>query len=1215
MNETLRLAKKAATWATVVATVAWSMGLAAFAAPMAASAASLADGDLIRSDAKGAYAVYYYFGGKRYVFSTQKTFLSWYSEAQLKKTTDGGLVKIIPATDMGAVTIGGNVTYKPGVKLVKVDSDPKTYAVAKNGTLRHVTSEQAAKDLYGANWNKLVNDIPDGFFTNYSVGAAIVGSGDYNRDAEMNAATSIAVDKNLGMATVPTTPTTPVSGTGTLSVSLSPLDAATGKTNPTVLTDSSNDAGGQRAAVLTARLTSSGSEVRVDSLKLNRTGIQTDSDLDAMYLFNGSTMIAQSTSVSKGVATFSKTGGLLTVPANGFVDVTLFVDVNKSTSTGTTVGWRLDGTNVTSTAASVSGTAQGSNWAVVSVSDLGYLDLKDMGTASANTIDPQDGYDVWKFRLDANSQDMLVTKLTLTNVGSTNDTDLQNFSLWYGSQKLGEATQTNKKLMFDLSTMTDGGFKITSGAQRQFSLRADIKSGSTRTFRFGFQESNDVMVKDLNYGVWTVPAADDNDPFTVIQAGGATTINSGTLTVTIATDSPTGNVPVSATNVTLAKWNYKAAGENVKVKTLTTTCNSSDTSLILKNIKLSYKGSGVGSVATNLTCNGTDTEVFSFGNSFSVEAGTTGDLVVSADLNDSSVTAGDSISVSLSQGSSNAQGIASLSSISTSPTSGRLVTVASGSLNVSKNSSLGEYSSTRPMGVTGSANVRLASFVITGGAEPSEISQIVVNDDTTSTNLSSYVTNLRLMHGTTPLGTSISSPSSTTNSFNISPAVVVGIGETYVVDVYADILSSTSSLSTFNADTNGSVAVSSVVASGKNTGSATSYSGTIRGQAGYIASNGMLRVTASASTPVDQQLVLGSTDQTFGKFLFAEESNAEDILVKRIALLDVIITNTSVPFASTGTLRNVKLYNGSTLLGKVDGFNISTITNSTTPLALFDLTGLATGGLVVPKGQSLTLTATADLSPYTDGGSASSTHRFALGATGNFADIDPSVSGVQNSVDAIGLGSGFSISTSGATATSGLVIGVSSGSTQTNILLNTMDAVRTKISFAVSTDAGFASPTSAVGLTSETTIGIFKVSNTANVGNYRANLAQLNFQISTTSISISSAGATLAIYKDSVVPSNQIATTTTAGVSNPNVFYSAFTDAGFTDLEVDAGTSRYVFVTLTASGTTVDSNDSIVANLLGASSGGQPSVLWADGSGNSYTEVNGLPLYGTPVRF
>lgn len=111
-------------------------------------------------------AVYYCgLDGKRYVFPNQRVYNSWYP--------DFNGVQTISDTDMAATQLGGNVTYKPGVKMVKIVTDPKTYAVDRGGTLRHVATQQLAAELYGSDWAKQIEDIPDAFFLNYKIGTPI----------------------------------------------------------------------------------------------------------------------------------------------------------------------------------------------------------------------------------------------------------------------------------------------------------------------------------------------------------------------------------------------------------------------------------------------------------------------------------------------------------------------------------------------------------------------------------------------------------------------------------------------------------------------------------------------------------------------------------------------------------------------------------------------------------------------------------------------------------------------------------------------------------------------------------------------------------------------------------------------------------------------------------------------------------------------------------
>ncbi|MFH1098652.1 MAG: hypothetical protein V1723_01890, partial [Candidatus Uhrbacteria bacterium] len=84
----------------------------------------------------------------------------------------------------------------------------KVYAVSKGGVLRHVATEAVASALFGATWNTQVNDIPDGFFVNYTIGTAINATTDYVVATELAAAPNIGTDKGIGSAVTPGPQTT-----------------------------------------------------------------------------------------------------------------------------------------------------------------------------------------------------------------------------------------------------------------------------------------------------------------------------------------------------------------------------------------------------------------------------------------------------------------------------------------------------------------------------------------------------------------------------------------------------------------------------------------------------------------------------------------------------------------------------------------------------------------------------------------------------------------------------------------------------------------------------------------------------------------------------------------------------------------------------------------------------------------------------------------------
>ena len=125
-----------------------------------------AAGSLVRTAELSAV---YYCGAdaKRYVFPNEKVFFSWYA--------DFSKVQVVSPAVLSSLPIGGNVTYKPGTRLLKVESDPKTYLVSRKGVLRWIKTEQDASKLYGASWSKKVDDLPVSLFTDYSVGEAVTG--------------------------------------------------------------------------------------------------------------------------------------------------------------------------------------------------------------------------------------------------------------------------------------------------------------------------------------------------------------------------------------------------------------------------------------------------------------------------------------------------------------------------------------------------------------------------------------------------------------------------------------------------------------------------------------------------------------------------------------------------------------------------------------------------------------------------------------------------------------------------------------------------------------------------------------------------------------------------------------------------------------------------------------------------------------------------------
>lgn len=151
-----------------------------------ASRSSIQAGNLLKSSENS--AVYYYgTDGKRHGFPNERVYKSWY--------IDFSGVKTISASELADLTLGKNVTYKPGVKMIKLQTVPKVYAIGRGGVLRWVQSEELARSLYGADWNKKIDDVSDALFTDYMEGSVISSASDFSPSGE-TASVSL-IDDNM----------------------------------------------------------------------------------------------------------------------------------------------------------------------------------------------------------------------------------------------------------------------------------------------------------------------------------------------------------------------------------------------------------------------------------------------------------------------------------------------------------------------------------------------------------------------------------------------------------------------------------------------------------------------------------------------------------------------------------------------------------------------------------------------------------------------------------------------------------------------------------------------------------------------------------------------------------------------------------------------------------------------------------------------------------
>ena len=136
-----------------------SMLMLAVFALSASSVHAASAGDLVKLPDDGdtstvTDSAVYYIGddGKRYVFPNAQTYFTWYENFDT--------VIEISQGELASFIIGGNITYRPGTRLIKITSVPDVYAVEPTGILRHIGSEAIAFALYGSDWSKRIDAVP-----------------------------------------------------------------------------------------------------------------------------------------------------------------------------------------------------------------------------------------------------------------------------------------------------------------------------------------------------------------------------------------------------------------------------------------------------------------------------------------------------------------------------------------------------------------------------------------------------------------------------------------------------------------------------------------------------------------------------------------------------------------------------------------------------------------------------------------------------------------------------------------------------------------------------------------------------------------------------------------------------------------------------------------------------------------------------------------------
>ncbi len=517
MDNALSIGKKAFAIAVAAATIVWSVGLASFAVPSAQAAAS--EGDLIKGTSLS--TVYFYgYDGQRYTFPNEKTFFSWFADFDSTETISDG--------DLADIDLAGNAVVRPGTYWVKITSDPKTYAVSTDGTIRWVEDEATAVDFAGSDWASGIIDVPDAFFVDYTTGSSLMTAdafdgmlymdgGDYYLalDGEKRLISSAGMTANnyqskffLDGASIDDSALTAGDDiTSEVSALTDPSqmggDVVTGGDMTVSLASSSaaaasvpNTATGVEVA--TYKFTAA-SAATLSALTVELTGlIDVDAILaNGVYLYEGGERLTDGRSVNSSTrtTTFSSLG--LSFDANETRYITVVVDMDTTITSGS-FAFAIDSADSVDTDGDVAGTfpVTGHTMSVEDL-DVGSITIEDTGSLADPSLGQADAT-IAKFKLSAGSvEDIDVNGVTL-NIN--NAADQSEFVLLQGTDEVATGTDIGSDLV--LFEFTDAFF-LEAGSNETFTVKAKIGGEVDDTIVTSLENNADLdaVGRDFGFGV------------------------------------------------------------------------------------------------------------------------------------------------------------------------------------------------------------------------------------------------------------------------------------------------------------------------------------------------------------------------------------------------------------------------------------------------------------------------------------------------------------------------------------------------------------------------------------------------------------------------------------------------------------------------------------------------------------------------------------------
>ena len=895
-------------------------------APSAKAAAST--GDLIKMS--GNTSVYYLGAdGKRYVFPNSTTYFSWY--------TDFSGVVTIPAAELQSYPLGGNVTMRPGTKLVKITTDPKVYVVEPNGVLRGIQTEAQAASLFGTSWNKRVVDVPDAFFTNYTTGTALAtgatpagsivknaGSAsvyyydgtNYRTIADENAfnanrfqwANVITISNTIaaGGTTVSTAEFVNVSqggSTGTV-ITGSGLMVSLSASTPAAISVPEN---GARVPMAKVNLTAANDgAVTVNSITVKRIGLSEYGFIDKVWAEKDSVIVAPKKTMNsndESILTFSPA---LTVNAGQTVSLDLIVSFKDSATVTGNIGLSIaTAAAVSATSASVTGSFPvNGNLMSPTAYSVVTLAITDPSTSTTTVKVGDEKVELGKFTLGFNgtAKDVTLKSVMFKNNGVEDlSTAAMNLYLENAGNKVSVNTVVDGRFVTFYFPST-GLDLLKDDSSKIFYIKGDVIAKENTTnpaFRFLLNKSTDLVgyEKATGFGANVYNATSGGtaaDSFAISDVN----IDAGAISVSKKATSPSDTTIIKGSDNLMLLANVRADevitadGLNIKYTGVSATANTDQfenvrvylNGILLDSFDPAATSTGTLSheVDSTLNLNKGDNEIKVWAKAKTTATSSAIKFVLDSTIftsqNPEYVVSGNAVSGSIS-----------------GTAAGGIFTVSGTALTTVRSDG---YSSGKVV-VAGSSDVSLGKFTLKATNGDVKVTSISLGTNaSTSPENSGNISDMKIFVDGVQVGSTVDfgSTGSTFSSLNFT----IAKDSTKAVELKGTFdsaaLGGFETLMTVNAQDSRGTAISS-----GNTASTSVFA---------LAASGSLNVEVSGNTPAAAILATKSAEQEVAQFKFTAVNDSAD-------LSEINVYNSASSTATStadSRIASIKLYDGATLI-------------------------------------------------------------------------------------------------------------------------------------------------------------------------------------------------------------------------------------------------------------------------------------------------------------